>query len=78
MKKKYLLRGIGIGLIIGMAVSYTAFKTGDYTDKPAEGTTASSEEKASAETEKASAEEEKKASAVNISVAEDKIHVEVC
>ena len=34
MKRKYLLRGIGIGLIIGMLVSYTAFKTGDYTDKP--------------------------------------------
>ena len=32
MKKKYLLRGIGIGLIIGMAVSYTAFKTGNYVE----------------------------------------------
>ena len=30
MKRKYLLRGIGIGLIIGVLVSYTAFKTGDY------------------------------------------------
>ena len=30
MKRKYLLRGIGIGLIIGVCVTYTAFKTGDY------------------------------------------------
>ena len=31
MNRKYLLRGIGIGLIIGCLVTYTAFKTGDYT-----------------------------------------------
>ena len=30
MNRKYLLRGIGIGLVIGSLVTYTAFKTGDY------------------------------------------------
>ena len=30
MNRKYLLRGIGIGLIIGCLVTYTAFRTGNY------------------------------------------------
>lgn len=32
MNRKYLLRGIGIGLIIGCLVTYTAFRTGNYTE----------------------------------------------
>ena len=41
MNRKYLLRGIGIGLIIGCLVTYTAFRTGDYIKS--EGTVATAE-----------------------------------
>ena len=51
MKKKYLLRGIGIGLIIGMAVSYTAFKTGNYVESSS--TEATTSISADVKTEKA-------------------------
>ena len=61
--KRNLLRGIGIGLVIGVMVSYTAFKTGNYDSSAS--TTESSEatgaEKGSEEATK-KIEEEKKAS----------------
>ena len=71
MNRKYLLRGIGIGLCIGVAVSYTAFKTGNYVSGNESGTsteqttdpgTKSSEEQAKKEEEakKASEEQAKK------------------
>ena len=44
MKRKYLLRGIGIGLIVGVLVGYTAFKTGDFTERPQEQSTSSATE----------------------------------
>ena len=68
MKRKYLLRGIGIGLCIGVAVSYTAFKTGNYvsgsesstsTEQMTEDPTKASEEKAKQEAEAQKASEEK-------------------
>ena len=68
MKRKYLLRGIGIGLCIGVAVSYTAFKTGNYvsgsesstsTEQMTEDPTKASEEQAKQEAEAQKASEEK-------------------
>ena len=68
MKRKYLLRGIGIGLCIGVAVSYTAFKTGNYvsgsesstsTEQMTEDPTKASEEQAKKEAEAQKASEEK-------------------
>ena len=67
MNRKYLLRGIGIGLCIGVAVSYTAFKTGNYVSGNESGTsteqttdpgTKSSEEQAKKEEEAKKASEE--------------------
>ena len=67
MKRKYLLRGIGIGLCIGVAVSYTAFKTGNYvsgsesstsTEQMTEDPTKASEEQAKQEAEAQKASEE--------------------
>ncbi|MCR4839281.1 MAG: hypothetical protein K5897_10180 [Eubacterium sp.] len=67
MKRKYLLRGIGIGLCIGVAVSYTAFKTGNYvsgsesstsTEQMTEDPTKASEEQAKKEVEAQKASEE--------------------
>ena len=68
MKRKYLLRGIGIGLCIGVAVSYTAFKTGNYvsgsesstsTEQMTEDPTKASEEQAKTENQAQKASEEK-------------------
>ena len=70
MKRKYLLRGIGIGLCIGVAVSYTAFKTGNYvsgsesstsTEQMTEDPTKASEEQAKQEAEAQKAKQEAEA-----------------
>ena len=59
MKRKYLLRGIGIGLIIGVCVTYTAFKTGDYGEAKS---STSTEAVQNPDEDKKKAEEAKKAS----------------